>query len=100
MSKGQRLIEPDINDAYTSRTSIVEGQNINASTIAPFLNEKGVSLQEAYTEIGGFGKLIIESINRSLSFIGFGPIDLRIYFRLVHHLATWLLGTSTIVFML
>ena len=58
MSKEQRLIEPDINDACTSRTSIVEGQMINASAIAPFMNEKEVSLQEAYTEIGGFGKFL------------------------------------------
>ena len=56
MSKEQRLIEPDINDACTSRTSIVGGQVINTSAIALFMNEKGVSLQEAYSEIGGFGR--------------------------------------------
>ncbi len=56
MSKEQRLIDPDINDACTSRTSLVEANNINTSSVSPFMNEKGVSLQEAYTEIGGFGK--------------------------------------------
>ena len=44
MSKEQRLIEPDINDACTSRTSIVEANNNNPSTVIPFMNEKGVSL--------------------------------------------------------
>ena len=44
MSKEQRLIEPDINDGCTSRTSVVEGQNINTSAVYPFMNEKSVSL--------------------------------------------------------
>jgi hypothetical protein len=43
MSKEQRLIEPDINDACTSRTS-GDANNINPSTVYPFMNEKGVSL--------------------------------------------------------
>ena len=45
MSKQQRLIEVDINDGNTTtRTSIVEGQNINTSAEYPLMNEKGVSL--------------------------------------------------------
>jgi hypothetical protein len=55
----------------------------------PLINEKGVSVQEAYMEIGGFG---IQK--RSLPFNGIYRVNIGLWIRPVHHNHAVLFGNS------